>query len=666
VLVTAETGSGKTTQLPQYLADAGWSSRGRAVAVALPTRVAVLAAAARVAHDRRVPPADIGGRAVGYALPLHARRSPDTAIVYFTSAALVAVVREDPMLSAFSVVMVDDAHERSVTTDLLLAMLRIVQARRGDLRIVVASASLSSLTDFVDFYGGPPAVATLHIPGRAFPVRLLYARSPVADYLDAALELVKASHAQWAATGRNPASDVLVFVPGVEQTRDLCDAIAEWAVHAAPPRPPPRRPPPHRRKRRRRGGSDGGDVDVDVDGDGDDDDDDGGTGTVYALPLHASLSPRHQLRALEQPPPRKLKIVVATPVAELSLTIDGVATVVDCGLETLKVYSPTSHSFSFATVPISRASAAQRAGRAGRTQPGTCYRLYTRGHFEAALAPETPPEILRGDLSQALLMLKAVGVDDVGRFGFVVPPPEDALAGAMARLHSLGALGADGRLTRGVGERLADIPLPAHLGRAFLAGERRGVGRLLAVACSMLHVSRSVFTDPGGKIRDDFAVAEGDVVSLINVYRRYVSGSMSAQWCRNHGVCSSAMAQAHKIFQKLRGRLRAGCVDPAALAEDSGQSMASRVCRSLAVGMFANLCLVQSDGLTYRAVLSNVTGAAIHPSSVLAGRAPRWVVAADIVTTRRVWLHNVTVVQPHWVAADLPSVFETLSAATRA
>lgn len=660
VVVTAATGSGKTTQLPQYLAASGWASRRQAIAVVLPTRVAVLAAAARVAQNCSIEPSEIGGNEVGYVLQMQSRRSPGTAIVFFSSAALVAAIRDDPLLQTYSVVMVDDAHERSIATDVLCGMLRVIQQKRGQLRVVISSASLQAPQDFLAFFGGPEAVASLRIPGRMFPVRMFYAQNPVSDYLEAAVEIVKAVHGRWIQNGRRAGSDILVFVPGAEQAHEFCDVIAEWAVTSRGSWRGRKSKEDRQRKRQRYEASGRG---PDAIGDGD--------ACIYALPLFASLPAEAQLKALEPAQSGQLKVVAATNVAELSLTIPGVFTVIDCGLQTLKVYSPSSQSLGFATVPISRASAAQRAGRAGRAQAGECFRLYTKEYHASAMVPETPPEILRGDLSEALLMLRSIGVEDVSRFEFIAPPSVDALAGAMARLHSLGALRVDGQLTNHIGSRLADLPIPPHLGRALIAGEQRGVGRLVAAACAMLHVSRSVVvgTGDGGlrardAARDKFAVAEGDLVTLLNIHRRYVSSQRSPQWCRKHGLSAVALAHAHKLYRRLVGCLRGGGVDPNALREDAGRSIATRICRCFASGLFANLCEVASDGQSYRVVLSGLSGAVIHPSSVLVGRAPRWVVAAEIVSTHRTYLHNVTVVEPLWLACDIPSLFENLSQAS--
>lgn len=656
LLVTAATGSGKTTQLPQYLADGGWSYRGRAVAVVLPTRVAVLAAAARVAQDRRIASEEIGGREVGYVLPFQARRSSDTAIVYYTAPALVAALRKDPTLGSLSVVMIDDAHERPVAVDVLLCMLRVVQERRGDLRIVIASASLSCASDFVAFFGGPSAVPRLNVSGRNFPVRVHYARSPVSDYLEAALAIVVSVHAQWAASELPSGSDVLVFVPGVEQVNLLCESVSEWASsESAEVAPNNSQGCGHlRHAKRRRKSTDRDSISFVANMTG------RLSANVDVFPLHAALPPKRQLEALEVPPDRTLRVVVATPIAQSSLTLPSVRTVIDSGFENTKAFSSVTQSLTFATVPISKASALQRAGRAGRLGPGVCYRLYTREHFENVLPLETAPEILRSDLSEALLSLSSVGVSDLGQFSFIVAPPRDALAAAFGRLHFLGAFGLNGRRSSRSGLNVYEIPLPPHLARALLEGQRRGVGRLLAVACAMLQVSKSLFTTRNG-VGEVFAAAEGDVVSFLNIYRRWVSSSMSTRWSARHGVSQAALERAHKVAVLLKKMLhRQSAPDPLAVAEDAERTVASRICRSLAVGLFSNLCTVMADGCTYRQVLSSNATAMIHPESVLHGRCSQFVVAAEMAKTKHVFLRHVSVVDPEWLVSDVPSLFQRI------
>lgn len=646
-LVVAPTGSGKTTLLPQFLVDAGWAARGAAVAIVLPTRVAVLAAAARVAYDRGVSPDAIGGSVVGYMLPFRSRRGKDTALVYCTASALVSSVRADPTLSSFSVVMLDDAHERSAAVDVLLSILRVIQERRGDLRVVIASASLAAASDFVRFFGGPAAVATLFIPTRAHAVTVFHTRAPVSDYLKAACDAVAFFHARWIATGRPPGEDILVFVPGAEEVALLCDSVSEWAAVEATSSVST-----DLCGSKRRHPSSAGTVHAAANSASPD---------VFALPLHAGLSPALQMCALEPPTEGTLRVIVSTAIAQSSLTLPSIGIVVDCGFETTSLFSPASQSMTVASVPISKASALQRAGRAGRVRPGLCLRLYTRQHYETLMPTSSAPEILRADLSGPLLSLLSVGVPDLAGFAFVLPPPRDALAASLARLHALGAVRLSGLFEPSEsGRNMCDIPLPPHLARALLEGGRRGVGSLVSVACAMLQVVKSLFTTHTG-MPDVFTAAEGDVVSIVNVYRRWVSGGMSPRWCSKHGVSQAALRRAREIATQLKRRLHKLVVlDHTVVAEDTGETLASRLCRSLAAGLFSNAYVVAGDGYTYRRVLMPTATAVIHPESVLHGRCPRYVIAVEIVKRQRVFLRHISVIEPAWLSSHAAALFRSV------
>lgn len=650
VVVVAETGAGKTTQLPQFCADAGWTANGKSIAVALPRQVAVVAAATRVARERGLDDALLGGDYVGYAVRLNAKRSRSTKIVYFTDGSLLSCMLANPLLSTVSVVIVDDAHERGVATDLLLGLLRKVQQWRGDLRVVIASATIDA-KEMRSFFGDNET-AVLRMTGRCFPVRTMFSKRPVPDYIDAALQAVKDSFYEWERAERPRGADVLVFVTGAEEAEELCSSINNWAQSIDSDRS---------LRQKRLNGADGANRyskkrsrDSDP--------------PLHAVPLYASLSPSRQLDALHGSASGQ-KVVVATNVAETSLTVDGLSTVIDSGFEKAKVYLPRSKSAVLSVVPISQASAQQRAGRAGRTRPGKCVRLYTEQFYNTRMARVSPPEILRCDLAPTVLALKAVGVDDVGGFKFLTPPPEESLASALERLHILGALGADGQLERPIGLRMTGIPLSPPLAKSLIVAESYGVGSSLAAVAAMLEVHQLVFGDntrAGDKARAIFAVAEGDLVTLLNVFRRYVSNSKqssSTRWCRKHGINAGAMAKATRVHAHLCKSLKRESHGPARIANRAmGLTVAECVCRSLAAGLFENAAMVEPNG-TYLQALSG-RRVRIHPSSVLQGRMPKWVVFTELVHTSETYMRNVTVVQPEWLAETAPHAFESLSGAS--
>jgi len=369
VIVEGATGSGKTTQLPQFCVAAGFGGggpggdgRARLVACTQPRRVAAMSVAARVAEEMDVEL----GEEVGYSIRFEERSGPRTALKFLTDGMLLREAMADPLLDRYAVIVIDEAHERTVATDVLLGLLKGVLARRAALKLVVMSATLDA-EKFGAYFDGAPLV---RIPGRAFPVEVFFTPAPERDYLEAAVRTVVQIHACEAP------GDVLVFLTGEAEIEDACARIARDAAALPADR-----------------------------------------GALLVVPLYSTLSPAAQQRIFAPPPPPSApggapgrKVIVSTNIAETSLTIDGIVYVVDPGFSKQKVYNPRIRVESLLVSPISKASAEQRKGRAGRTRPGKCFRLYTEKSFNTELQEQTYPEILRSELSAVFLTLLKLGV----------------------------------------------------------------------------------------------------------------------------------------------------------------------------------------------------------------------------------------------------------------
>jgi len=373
-ILVGETGSGKTTQVAQFVADAGIGAPATAmIAVTQPRRVAAMSVARRVAEEMDATL----GATVGYSIRFEECSSPQTLIKFMTDGMLLREAMTDPLMSRYSVIILDEAHERTLATDVLFGLLKGVLARRPELKLVVMSATLEA-EKFQDYFADAPL---MRVPGRLFPVEVFYTQAPEADYVDAAVRTVAQIHAC------EPPGDVLLFLTGEEEIEDACRKIAAEAgkLSSAPSST---------------------------------------VGPVAVVPLYSSLPPAQQQKIFDPPPPPARpggppgrKVIVSTNIAETSLTIDGVVYVVDPGFVKQKVYNPRTRVESLLVSPISRASAHQRAGRAGRTRPGKCFRLYTEASFGADLIEQTHPEILRSNLGSVVLQLKKLGVDDLVRRG---------------------------------------------------------------------------------------------------------------------------------------------------------------------------------------------------------------------------------------------------------
>ena len=381
VVLVGETGSGKTTQIAQFIADAGYSSPGGGggggggggmIACTQPRRVAAMSVARRVADEMDVQL----GEEVGYSIRFEECSGPRTFVKFLTDGMLLREAMGDGALSRYSVIILDEAHERTLATDVLFGLLKEVLPRRPDLKLVVMSATLEA-EKFQGYFLDAPL---MRVPGRTFPVEIFYTQQPERDYLEAAVRTVAQVHRC------EPPGDVLLFLTGEEEIEDACRRISGEAARML---------------------------------------EDGAAGPVKVVPLYSTLPPAQQQRIFDPaPPPARpggppgRKVVVSTNVAETSLTIDGIVYVVDPGFSKQKVYNPRVRVESLLVSPISRASAHQRAGRAGRTRPGKCFRLYTEASFKRDLQEQTYPEILRSNLGSVVLQLKKLGIDDLVSFFF--------------------------------------------------------------------------------------------------------------------------------------------------------------------------------------------------------------------------------------------------------
>ena len=515
VILVASTGSGKSTQLPQYIHSAGWLDGGRRMAITQPRRIAAQRLARRVSEEMGVE----CGKQVGYRVRFDDCSDADaTRVLYMTDGLLLRELMDDPLLSDYSVVMVDEAHERSTSTDLLLALLRKLQRKRPQLRLIIASATLSA-THFLAYFNTnqapnsrtPDTATLLTVEGRQYPVDIYYTAQPVRDYVQAAVETVLRIDRE------EREGDVLVFVTGREEVEGVVQLLRE----AQP--------------------------------------------SLRVLSLYASLPVEQQQLAFEPAPVGVRKVIVSTNVAEASLTVDGIVYVIDSGFVKVRSFSPTTLSSTLSIVPVSQHSAQQRAGRAGRTRPGRCYRLYTTEAYKG-LSVEMVAEMQRVDLTGIVLQLKALGVDDVARFPFISPPPAALLLSAVDLLYTAGALSTDGTLTTR-GQQLALLPVDVFVGVMLLSAiENDCVEEMLSIA-AMLCVP-PVWVRSGGslKARDKarkrrmrFAVEEGDHLTLLNVYNNFtaVATARRRSWCIQHSLHYTSLMQATHIRQQLAAHLAA-------------------------------------------------------------------------------------------------------------
>jgi ATP-dependent RNA helicase DHX8/PRP22 len=602
--VIGETGSGKTTQMTQYLIEEGYDKQG-IVACTQPRRVAAISIAKRVAEE-------FGcrlGQEVGYSIRFDDTTSPKTIIKYMTDGMLLREVLIDPDLRRYSVIILDEAHERTVSTDVLFGLCKAALKRRADLKLIVTSATLDSEKFSNYFYN-----ATIFtIPGRTFPVEIFYSKAPEDDYVEAALSTVMEIHLT-----KGP-GDILVFLTGQEEIDMACQVLHDRMMKLADLKPPP----------------------------------------LIPLPVYSALPSEMQTAIFETAPPGCRKCVIATNIAEASVTIDGIYFVVDPGFAKIKVFNPRAGMDSLIVSPISQASARQRAGRAGRTGPGQCYRLYTEHALMNEMLPTAVPEIQRSNLANIALMLKAMGIEDLIDFDFMDKPSVQTLVNALETLWLLGALDDEGYLTK-LGRRMAEFPMAPEESKMLLAAVDLGCADDVITIVAMLSV-QTIFYRPKEKQaqaderKKRFFSSHGDHCTLLDVYRNWERQGHSSSWCRENFIVERSLKRAQDVRKQL-----IGIMDRFKLRVDCALGDNSRIRKAICAGYFRNACKRDREE-GYR-IIRDDQQAFIHPSSVMYQKSPEYVIYHELVQTTREYLRDLCVIEPHWLPELAPKLFAKVDA----
>ncbi|GAB4845413.1 Pre-mRNA-splicing factor ATP-dependent RNA helicase DEAH1 [Ancistrocladus abbreviatus] len=603
LIIVGETGSGKTTQIPQYLHEAGYTKCGK-VGCTQPRRVAAMSVSARVSQEMGVKL----GHEVGYSIRFEDCTSEKTVLKYMTDGMLLREFLGEPDLAGYSVIMVDEAHERTLSTDILFGLVKDVARFRPDLKLLISSATLDA-EKFSDYFDSAPI---FKIPGRRYPVEIHYTKAPEADYLDAAIVTALQIHVT-----QSP-GDILVFLTGQEEI----EAAEEILKH---------------RTR--------------------------GLGTKIAeliiCPIYANLPTDLQAKIFEPTPEGARKVVLATNIAETSLTIDGIKYVIDPGFCKMKSYNPRTGMESLLITPISKASANQRAGRSGRTGPGKCFRLYTAYNYYQDLDDNTVPEIQRTNLANVVLTLKSLGIHDLLNFDFMDPPPSEALLKALELLYALGALNKLGELTK-VGRRMAEFPLDPMLSKMIVVSDKYKCSEEIITIASMLSIGNSIFYRPKDKqVHADTARMRfhegniGDHIALLKVYNDWKACDYGSMWCYENYVQVRSMKRARDIRDQLEGLLERVEIEPTSSLNDL-----EAIKKSITAGFFPHSARLQKNG-SYRTVKHPQT-VHIHPSSGLAQMQPqpRWVIYHELVLTTKEYMRQVTELKPEWLVEIAPHYYQ--------
>lgn len=605
LILVGETGSGKTTQIPQFLHESGWSKIGK-IGCTQPRRVAAMSVAARVAQEMNVKL----GQEVGYSIRFEDCTSDSTILKYMTDGMLLREFLTEPDLGSYSVMMIDEAHERTLHTDVLFGLVKdIARFRDDDFRLLISSATLDA-EKFSTYFDDAPI---FRIPGRMFDVDILHTTAPEADYLDAAVVSVLQIHVTQDVPG-----DILVFLTGQEEieaaaeilnlrTKGLGSRIRELVI----------------------------------------------------CPIYSNLPTEMQTKIFEPAPEGGRKVVLATNIAETSLTIDGICYVIDAGFCKQKSFNPRTGMESLIVTPISKAAANQRAGRAGRTQPGKCFRLFTSWSYQHELEDNTVPEIQRTNMGNVVLMLKSLGINDLLNFDFMDKPPAETLMKALEQLYALGALNDRGELTK-LGRKMAEFPLDPMMSKAIIASEEYGCTEEILSIVSMLSIGGSVFYRPKDRAvhadnaRLNFARGGGgDHLTVLRCYAQWVETEYSTQWCFENYVQVRSMNRARDIREQVLGLCERVEIEPKSKADDI-----DAICKALTAGYFYNTAKL-STATDYKTVKHQHT-VYIHPSSVFAKEEdlPRWVIYHELAFTTKEYMRTVAPIKGEWLMEIAPHYYQ--------
>lgn len=613
VVVIGETGSGKSTQLSQILHRKGYTKHGM-IAITQPRRVAAVSVARRVAQELGVEL----GQEVGYAIRFEDRTSDRTCIKYLTDGVLLRESLSDPELKQYSVIILDEAHERSLNTDILLGLMkRLVKIRTDKLKVLITSATLDG-GKVSRFFSDCPL---LNVPGKLFPVEIIYSRERPKNYLDFALKTALDIHIQ------EVEGDVLIFMTGQDDIEKMVSKLEEKVQSLA----------------------------------------EGSCMDAIILPLHGSLPPEMQVRVFHPPPQNCRRFIVATNIAETSLTVDGVVYVIDSGYVKQRQYNPATGMYSLDIVQISRVQADQRAGRAGRTSPGKCYRLYPSSVYQEELPEATVPEIQRSSLAGSVLYLKSLDVPDIDilNFDFLDPPSRESLEDALRQLFLIDAIDGNGFITR-VGRAMSELPLEPSLSRTLLEANEYGCLSQALTVVAMLSAETSLLPSrsKGMEKKRKHAPLDlpdgsgwGDHIQLLQIFENWDKVKYDTRWCTDHELQVRGMMftkDVRKQLCQIMQKTAKGSLDVrTSQGRKESQQEYKNLRNCLCVGYASQLAerMIRHNG--YRTLGFKAQLAQVHPLSVLKGdedgMLPNYLVYHELIATSRPFMRNVCVVEMSWV-----------------
>lgn len=608
IVVQSPTGSGKTTQIPVILHEAGYSENGM-IAVTQPRRIAALSVSEFIAKQLGTTYPGL----VGYKMRFDDKTDATTKIKIMTDGILLQEMKLDPWLHNYSVMMVDEAHERSLNIDFVLGLLKRVLQARPEFKVIVSSATMNAEA-FSKYFNDAPIVT---IDTQTFPVTMIYdppeGKTTTSTAIGSELLLQKIETTVERVIDNGEKGDILIFLPGEKIIKDCVQRLSYSPVR-------------HK---------------------------------LHIIPLYGRLPKEEQERVFEKAPLGKRKVVISTNIAETSVTINGITTVIDSGLAKLNFYSPKTYTSSLIETPVSKASCNQRRGRAGRTQAGTCYRLYKREDFERR-DEYTTEEIHRTDLSEVVLRMSELGITEFGQFDFISPPDAAGIQGAIETLNFLGALESDNTLSK-IGKMMVEFPLEPRISRIIVESIMRypDVLEETLIAAAFMSTHSPFILPPGEemearKAHHSFRDMQGDFVSYVKLFRTYMTMKNKARFCQNNYLDEKVMAEIENIKKQLEEE-----INHMGIPITSGGSMDDYLC-CISAGLIQFVC-IREGRESYRSLTADHIS--IHPGSSMFKTDPLYIVAGEIVRTSRTFASSVSPLTKSLVNRISPDLEEKLNAA---
>ena len=606
VIVESPTGSGKTTQIPVILYEAGYATNG-VIAVTQPRRIAALSVSEFISKQLGTSYPGL----VGYKMRFEDKTDASTKIKIMTDGILLQEMKLDPWLSKYSVIMVDEAHERSLNIDFVMGLLKRVLKERKDFRVIVSSATMNTQV-FSEYFDNAPIVS---IDTITYPVSVIYDPIPggVTTTTDAGCDLLlsKICNTVERVLDNGDEGGILIFLPGEKIIKDCLDRLYRM---------------PFSRH-------------------------------LHILPLYGRLSKEEQEKVFDEPPAGKKKVIISTNIAETSVTISDITTVIDSGLCKLNFYNPRNFTSSLIESSVSKASCNQRKGRAGRTHEGSCYRLYKRMDFETR--PEyTTEEIYRTDLSEVVLRMAELGITDFYNFDFIASPGKEGIIGAVDTLNMLGALDSDNCLSE-IGKMMVRFPLEPRISRIIIEAIMRFPDVLdkALIAASFLSANSPFILPPNEemearKAHHRFRDMQGDFVTYLNIFNAYKQSDNKEKFCKKNYLDERVMAEIDNINYQLTQ-----IVSDMNIPIVQGKGSFNDYLCCIACGMIQFVC-IRTGRESYHSLTADHI--CIHPGSVIFKQNPVFIVAGEIVRTSRIFAMSVSPLTKPMLDIINPSLYEKL------